>query len=78
MFALFLFPVPVQAGFPLSLVASSFNAVPTRTEEKLAMLSALFDNPVITKELRGRMRGTRTYWLLFSYVLVLSLILFFS
>ena len=42
------------------------------------MLSALFDNPVITKELRGRMRGTRTYWLLFSYVLVLSLILFFS
>ena len=42
------------------------------------MLPTLFDNPVITKELRGRMRGTRTYWLLFSYVLVLSLILFFS
>ena len=42
------------------------------------MLPALFDNPVVTKELRGRMRGTRTYWLLFSYVLVLSLILFFS
>ena len=42
------------------------------------MLPALFDNPVITKELRGRMRGTRTYWLLFGYLLVLSLILFFS
>lgn len=36
------------------------------------------DNPVITKELRGRMRGARTYWLLFSYLLLLSLILFFS
>jgi hypothetical protein len=42
------------------------------------MLSALFDNPVVTKELRGRMRGARTYWLLFGYVLLLSLILFFS
>ena len=36
------------------------------------------DNPVITKELRGRMRGSRTYWLLFGYLLLLSLILFFS
>ena len=42
------------------------------------MLNALFDNPVVTKELRGRMRGARTYWLLFGYVLLLSLILFFS
>ena len=42
------------------------------------MLNALFDNPVVTKELRGRMRGSRTYWLLFGYVLLLSLILFFS
>ena len=42
------------------------------------MLNALLDNPVVTKELRGRMRGTRTYWLLFGYLLVLSLILFFS
>ncbi len=36
------------------------------------------DNPVVTKELRGRMRGARTYWLLFGYLLLLSLILFFS
>ena len=42
------------------------------------MLNAFFDNPVVTKELRGRMRGSRTYWLLFGYVLLLSLILFFS
>ena len=42
------------------------------------MLNALFDNPVVVKELRGRMRGAKTYWLLFGYVLVLSLTLFFS
>ena len=42
------------------------------------MASWTLDNPVITKELRGRMRGARTYWLLFSYLLLLSLILFFS
>ena len=42
------------------------------------MLPALFDNPVVTKELRRRMRGAKTYWLLFGYVLLLSLILFFS
>ena len=42
------------------------------------MLNPLLDNPVVTKELRGRMRGTRTYWLLFGYLLVLSLILLFS
>ncbi len=42
------------------------------------MLNPLLDNPVVTKELRGRMRGTRTYWLLFGYLLTLSLILFFS
>ncbi len=42
------------------------------------MLPSLLDNPVVTKELRGRMRGTRTYWLLFGYLLVLSLVLFFS
>lgn len=40
------------------------------------MLNALLDNPVVTKELRGRMRGTRTYWLLFGYLLILSLVLF--
>ena len=42
------------------------------------MASWILDNPVITKELRGRMRGARTYWLLFGYLLLLSLILFFS
>lgn len=36
------------------------------------------DNPVVTKELRSRMRGSRAYWLLFGYLVLLSLILFFS
>lgn len=36
------------------------------------------ENPVLTKELRTRMRGARAYWILFVYLLLLSLILFFS
>ncbi|MBV9852344.1 MAG: hypothetical protein JO250_21990 [Armatimonadetes bacterium] len=36
------------------------------------------DNPVVTKEFRSRMRGSRAYWLLFSYLLLLSLTLFFA
>ena len=37
-----------------------------------------FENPVLTKELRTRMRGARAYWILFVYLLVLSLLLFFT
>lgn len=37
-----------------------------------------FENPVLTKELRTRMRGARAYGILFVYLLVLSLILFFT
>jgi hypothetical protein len=37
-----------------------------------------FENPVLTKELRTRMRGARAYWILFVYLLLLSLILFFT
>ena len=36
------------------------------------------DNPVVTKEFRSRMRGARAYWLLFGYLLLLSLTLFFA
>ena len=36
------------------------------------------DNPVVTKEFRSRMRGSRAYWLLFGYLLLLSLTLFFA
>jgi ABC-type transport system involved in multi-copper enzyme maturation permease subunit len=32
-----------------------------------------FDNPVIAKELRGRMRGPRAYWMLLFYLLLLSI-----
>lgn len=42
------------------------------------MRVGIWDNPVITKEFRGRMRGARAYWLLFGYLLLLSLTLFFA
>lgn len=36
------------------------------------------DNPVLTKELRVRMRGARAYWILFGYLGILSLLLWFQ
>jgi ABC-type transport system involved in multi-copper enzyme maturation permease subunit len=33
------------------------------------------DNPVLTKELRVRMRGSRAYWILFGYLAFLSAVL---
>ena len=41
------------------------------------MVNWTLGNPVVTKELRGRMRGARTYWLLFGYLFLLSLLFFF-
>lgn len=37
-----------------------------------------FENPVLTKEMRVRMRGSRAYWVLSGYLTFLSLILFFN
>lgn len=34
------------------------------------------DNPVLTKEMRTRMRGARAFWVLLGYVCVMSLVLF--
>lgn len=42
------------------------------------MVRLRYENPVLTKELRTRMRGARAYWILFAYLFVLSLILFFT
>lgn len=36
------------------------------------------DNPVLTKELRVRMRGSRAYWIQFAYLGLLTLILLFN
>lgn len=36
------------------------------------------NNPILTKELRTRMRGTRAFWILFAYLGLLSLILFIT
>ena len=44
----------------------------------MSALTAIWrDNPVLTKELRVRMRGARAYWVLTGYLLFLSFILFF-
>lgn len=42
------------------------------------MALKIVDNPVITKELRSRMRGSRAYWVLFAYLIILSIALFLS
>jgi ABC-type Na+ efflux pump permease subunit len=42
------------------------------------LLRVLPDNPVLTKELRVRMRGARAYWILFGYLGFLSAILLFQ
>jgi ABC-type transport system involved in multi-copper enzyme maturation permease subunit len=38
-----------------------------------ATLGWVLDNPVVTKELRGRMRGSRAYWMLLGYLLLLAI-----
>ena len=42
------------------------------------VMRLLPDNPVLTKEMRVRMRGARAYWILFGYLGFLSLVLLFS
>ncbi len=34
------------------------------------------ENPILTREIRTRMRGARAFWILFGYVAILSIILF--
>jgi ABC-type transport system involved in multi-copper enzyme maturation permease subunit len=41
-----------------------------------ALRQLWLDNPVLTKELRVRMRGARAYWILTGYLVFLSFILF--
>src|SRR5438874_2575388 len=42
------------------------------------VMRLLPDNPVLTKEMRVRMRGARAYWILLGYLGFLSLVLFFT
>lgn len=45
----------------------------SRTRALLARVAAAtFDNPVLVKEFRTRMRGTRAYWMLLAYTLLLA------
>jgi ABC-2 type transport system permease protein len=44
---------------------------------KERVAGALWENPVLVKEFRTRMRGTRAYWILFAYTLLIASILAF-
>ncbi|HLI48309.1 MAG TPA: ABC transporter permease [Chthonomonas sp.] len=42
------------------------------------VLAALTDQPLLVREMRTRMRGTRAYWILFGYLLILVLFVLFT
>src|SRR6266404_6203381 len=42
------------------------------------VMRLLPDNPVLTKELRVRMRGARAYWILLCYLVFLSVVMVVS
>ena len=45
----------------------------------MGVLSKIFsENPVLTKELRVRMRGARAYWILLGYLLFLAVVMLFT
>lgn len=44
----------------------------------MRMPAVSVNNPVLGKELRTRMRGTRAYWVLFAHVMLLSVALFIA
>ncbi len=50
-------------------------AGPSTIIHRLSTLRELtWDNPVLVKEFRTRMRGARAYWVLLVYVLLLTLV----
>src|SRR5512146_2419601 len=49
--------------------------IPPKPKYRLPVLDSLWQNPVILKELRGRMRGARAFILIFVYLVILSCIL---
>lgn len=41
-------------------------------------LQQIVEQPLLVREMRSRMRGTRAYWILFTYLLVLALFVLFT
>lgn len=65
---------PADAAAPRGHPAGP-RQVPRGGPERLAeRVRAALDNPVLVKEFRTRMRGTRAYWLLLIYTLLLAAI----
>src|SRR5436309_3535471 len=57
---------------------TSRRSLVTRHSSLVASLRELtWDNPVLVKEFRTRMRGARAYWVLLIYVLLLTLVVAF-
>src|SRR6266704_1630183 len=54
-----------------SLIPHPSSLVPT-------LRALTWDNPVLVKEIRTRMRGARAYWVLLVYVLLLTLVVGFT
>ena len=45
----------------------------------MSLIAKLFpENPVLTKEMRVRMRGARAYWILLGYLGFLTTVLLFT
>ncbi len=49
--------------------------LPTKPKFKIPLIEGAWQNPVVLKELRGRMRGARAFILIFVYLMILSCIL---
>jgi ABC-type transport system involved in multi-copper enzyme maturation permease subunit len=53
---------------------AAFPAIPRPATMVPALKELTWDNPVLVKEFRTRMRGARAYWVLLVYVLLLTLV----
>src|SRR6266702_3783068 len=61
---------PALIAHPTSLIPHPPSLIPS-------LRALTWDNPVLVKEFRTRMRGARAYWVLLAYVLLLTLVVGF-
>src|SRR2546421_12517604 len=67
-----------QATAQQTRLWSTVYSLPSAVYRLPSTLRALtWDNPVLVKEFRTRMRGARAYWVLLVYVLLLTLVVGF-
>ena len=67
-------PEKRTAGLNVSALVTRHSSLVTRSSSLVTSLREhTWDNPVLVKEIRTRMRGARAYWVLLAYVLLLTL-----